>query len=198
MMTVFDLIVGRRSIRRFEQRPVGAEVLDRCIEAARLAPSGSNLQPLEYLVVEDPEVCERVFPQTAWAGYLEDGEPPPSLRPTAYVFILVNTNIRPSADKDVGIAAENITLAALEAGVGSCMLGSLKKEHLRDILNIPADRTIALAVALGFPAESPVAEEMRAGREGSAHEYYRDEDDVLHVPKRRKRDILHKNRYGSR
>ena len=189
-MSTYELILQRRTIRRFKQEPLDKQLLERCVNAARVAPSGGNLQPLEYIVVDDPQQVEQVFPHTAWAGYLPDWQPPVGQRPVAYIFILTNTDIG-SAPADVGIAAENITLTALEAGVGSCMVGSLARQARTALLAVPEHCQISLAIAMGYPAEEPVMEEMK----DDCIEYYLDENDRLHVPKRLLDQILHWDRY---
>ncbi len=189
-MTTYELILSRRTIRKFEQTPVPTDLLEKCVNAARVAPSGGNLQPLEYIVVADPEQCQQVFPHTAWASYLDDGTPGPGEQPVAYIFILTNTEIRANAQQDVGIAAANIVLVALDEGVGSCMIGSLDRDALRKVLKVPEHCQISLAIALGYPAEQPVMEEMT----GDSIKYYRDEQGTLHVPKRALADVVHWNR----
>ena len=190
-MNVYELIQKRRTIRRFEQKPVPNELLQRCVNAARVGPSGANLQPLEYIVVSEPEQCQQVFPHTAWAGYLPDWSPAAEERPTAYIFIIVNREVRADAPMDVGIAAENITLVALAEGVGSCMVGSLDHDALRKVLTVPQHCEILLTVALGCPAEQPQMVAMT----GDSIKYYRDEDGTLMVPKRALDNVLHWQRY---
>ncbi len=190
-MNVYQLMQKRRTIRRFEQKPVPNELLQRCVNAAQIGPSGANLQPLEYIVVSEPEQCQQVFPHTAWAGYLPDWSPAAEERPTAYIFILTNSEVRANAPMDVGIAAQNITLVALEEGVGSCMIGSLDRDALRGVLEVPPHCEISLTVALGYPAEQPQMVEMT----GDSIKYYRDEDGTLNVPKRALDDVLHWQRY---
>jgi len=190
-VTVYELIQKRRTIRRFEQKPVPKDLLEQCVNAARIAPSGGNLQPLEYIVVSEPEQCQQVFPHTAWAGYLPDWSPGPEERPMAYIFILTNREVRANAPMDVGIAAENITLVALAEGVGSCMVGSLDHDALRQVLAVPQDFEILLMVGLGYPAEQPQMVEMS----DDSIKYYRDEDGTLNVPKRALKDVLHWQRY---
>ncbi len=211
-MTTYELIVQRRTIRKYEQKPVPKELLDKCVNAARMGPSSANLQPLEYIVVDDPEQCQRVFPQTAWARYLDNGTPGPDERPTAYIFILTNTQRRANAPMDVGtahifilsktqrqanapmdvgIAAQNIVLVALEEGVASCMIGSLDHDALQQVLVVPDHCEISLAIALGYPAEQSAWEEMA----GDSIKYYRDDEGILHVPKRSLADLVHRNQY---
>jgi len=191
-VNVYELIQKRRTIRRFEQQPVPHELLQRCVNAARIGPSGANLQPLEYIVVSELKQCQQVFPHTAWAGYLPDWSPGADERPTAYIFIITNTERRAKALMDVGIAAQNITLVALEEGVGSCIIGSLDRDALRGVLAVPARCEISLMVALGYPAEQPQMVEMT----GDSIKYYRDEDGTLQVPKRALADVLHWEQYS--
>jgi nitroreductase len=64
---IYDIIISRRSIRKFEQKPIDIEILKKLVNAARLAPSMANLQPLEYVIVNDPNVCDGVFSALRWA-----------------------------------------------------------------------------------------------------------------------------------
>jgi nitroreductase len=192
-MGVMDVIRARRTVRFYEQRPVAREVLRELVDAARFAPSGGNVQPLEYVVVDDAEVAARVFGTLAWAGGVRPRRnPTEGKRPVAYVVVLVNRQVRASGGQhDAGAAIENLLLAGWEKGIGSCWLGSVKRDELRGILGIPEHLEIDSVVSLGYPAEQPVAEEMT-----DSVEYYLDESDRLHVPKRRLDDIMHVNGYG--
>ncbi len=188
-MGVYKTIVRRRTIRRFQDKEIPYQVLERCVNAARLAPSGSNQQPCEYLAIDEKSLLSKVFSTLSWAGYITDGRPVESEVPRAYIVILVNSNIRSEGyQHDVGFAAENITLTALEEGVGSCCLGSIDRKALRKNLNIPPRYLIDLVVALGYPEESPLEEPWR-----DSVKYWKDEKRVLHVPKRNLKEILHRN-----
>ncbi|MDZ7373810.1 MAG: nitroreductase family protein [candidate division KSB1 bacterium] len=194
-MSVYDLILRRRTIRRFRQDPVPFDLLLRMVNAARLAPSGANLQPLEYVVVTDPEIVPRVFAATRWAAYLgEQGVPREGERPPAYVVVLINRQVRAHGGyHDCGAAIENMILVALEAGFGTCWIGSLDKPALHQTLGIPEAYEIDSVLAVGAPAEVAVPEPM-----GDSVRYYRDGEGVHHVPKRNLREVLHLDRYGSR
>lgn len=188
-MRVYETIVRRRTIRRFQDKRIPYEVLERCVNAARLAPSAANLQPCQYLVIDEESLLDKVFATLKWAGYITDGRPGEFEVPRAYIVILVNRNICTEGyQHDVGFAAENITLTALEEGIGSCCLGSINRKALRENLNIPARYIIDLIVALGYPKESPLEEPWR-----DSVEYWKDEKRVLHVPKRNLREILYRN-----
>jgi len=191
-MGIYETVISRRSIRRFKDIPVPRQILERCINAARLAPSAANLQPLEYITVDDEQLLPQVFSTLQWAAYIRPkGDPPPGKRPRAYIATLKNNNAGISASVyDIGMAVENIILVALAEGVGSCPFTSVDRDKLRIILNVPSDYEIPLVLALGYPDESPVEEPF----DGSV-KYWRDEDDVHHVPKKKLETVLHWNTF---
>ncbi|MCK4326554.1 nitroreductase family protein, partial [bacterium] len=172
--------------------PVPKEILEKLIKAARLAPSAANLQPCEYIVVDEPSLVANVFSTLRWAGYIAPrGDPPEEERPVAYIIVLLNKEkVKAGGERDAAAGIENIVLAALEEGIGSCWLGSIERERLRSILNIPQHCEIDSVVAIGYPRESPVVEEMK-----DSIKYWKDNKNILHVPKRRLEDILHWNKY---
>ncbi|MFO7742045.1 MAG: nitroreductase family protein [Anaerolineae bacterium] len=178
-----------RSIRRFYQDvPVSMETLRQLVDLARLSASGANLQPLKYVLSSDPHTNAQIYPHTRWAGYLEDWNgPAEGQRPAAYIIILGDTEIRKSIGCDHGIAAQSIMLGAAEQGLGGCMLGALDRSALREVLSIPERCEILLALALGKPKETVVLEEV--GPDADI-KYYRDENDVHHVPKRSLEEII--------
>jgi nitroreductase len=192
-MSVYELIKKRRSIRRFLPKQIPYEILQTIVDAGRLAPSGSNLQPLEFIVVDDPELVASVFDHTRWAGYLppEIGPPPAGQRPEAFVVVLCNRQKSSTwTEHDAGAAIENMILVALDEGIGSCLLGSIAREEIKRILSIPEHCDIDSVLALGYPNEEPVMVEFQ----GSV-KYWRDEKGVQHVPKRALTEVIHHNKY---
>jgi nitroreductase len=189
---VYKAITERRTIRCFKQDKIPKRVLEKLINAARLAPSGANLQPLEYIIVNDENKLNEVFENVKWAGYIAPkGNPKEGERPTAYIIVLVDKNNNTTtASYDVGAAVENILLTAWEEGIGSCWMGSINRDNLRKIFNVPNDFTIDSVIALGYKGESPVVEEYK----GSV-KYWKDDNNVLHVPKRNLKDILYWNKF---
>jgi len=189
---VDELARKRRTIRRFQKRKVPYDVLERCVDAARLAPSGANMQPCEYIVVDDEALLPQVLSTLKWAGYIAPkGDPPLGEEPTAYIVILLNRQKRPQGgNHDVGIAAAYISLVAFEKGLGTCLLGSVDRDRLRKILKVPDHCEIDLVVALGYPNETPAVEEL-----SDSIKYWKDDQGVLHVPKRKLGDIVHRNHY---
>ncbi len=191
-MGIYEAAISRRSIRRFKDMPISREILGRCVDAARLAPSASNLQPLEYVVIDDAQLLPQVFSTLKWAAYISPaGNPPQGKRPKAYIIILRNRDIGVSSSVyDVGAAMENIILVAMEEGLGSCPVASVDRDKLRQTLDIPGVYEIPLVMALGYPDESPVAESF----DGSI-KYWKDQDGVLHVPKKKLEMVLHWNSF---
>lgn len=190
-MGVYEIAIRRRSIRRFKDIPVPHQVLERCVNAARLAPSAANLQPLEYIIIDDEQLLAEVFSTLKWAAYIRpEGDPPPGKRPKAYIIMVNSSNVSTSSAYDVGAAMENMILVALEEGVASCPIASVDRDKLRRVLNIPGDYEIPLALALGYADESPVEEPF----DGSV-KYWKDEHGVLHVPKKKLERVRHWNTF---
>ncbi len=190
MKKVYDLIGARRTVRSFRPDPVPRALLEGLVDAARLAPSAANLQPLEFIVVDEPALRAEVFPCLKWAAYIAPaGNPAPGHEPAAYVVALVNTEVREKMfEYDVGAAHENMILTAAGEGVASCWLLSIDRDRLRGILKVPETYRIDSVLALGYPAEAPVAEEY-----GDSCRYWKDGSGTLHVPKRKRADVIHIN-----
>ena len=179
-----DLVRKNRTYRRFHQaEKVGRETLKELAGLARLSASGGNMQPLKFMLSSEPEKNAEIFPCLRWAGYLKDWPGPgEGERPAAYIVILNDNEIRKGAGgTDYGIAAQSITLGAVEKGLGCCMIGSIDRDALRQVLNLPERYDISLVIAIGKPSEKVVLEE--TGPDGDI-KYYRDDQDVHHVPKR--------------
>ncbi len=194
-MDFMEIVRSRRTIRFFKQDPIGEEVLFELVEAARRAPSASNGQPLEYVIVNDKGQVERVFEQLAWGAYVQPRrDPPAGRRPVAYIVVLINSEweLGRFGVVDAAAAIENILLAAWSKGIGSCWLASVKRESAAEILDIPEQCRIDSVVALGYPDEDPLLEECTS----EAIEYYLDDNDRLHVPKRPLKKITHVNTFG--
>ena len=198
-MDIYEAAVSRRSIRRFKDIAVPYDALEKCVNAARLAPSARNRQLCEYIIIDDEQLLPKVFDSiTRWAGQAKPkGGAPPRYNPKAFIIILINSTLeaelggtRRTTIYDVGLAAENIILVALEQGIGTCPVLSFDENELKQVLNIPDDYGIALVVALGYPDESPVPEVSN----GSI-EYWIDSQGTRHVPKRKLEDITHRNKF---
>ncbi|MFN2291137.1 MAG: nitroreductase family protein [Anaerolineae bacterium] len=184
-----DLILRNRSYRRFyEDERIGEEMLRDLVDLARLSASGANRQPLKYILSTEREQNAALFDCLAWAGYLEDwAGPAPGERPAAYVVILGDTEISKLFGIDPGIAAQSILLGATEKGLGGCILASIQRDRLCQILSVEPRYEILYVLALGKPREVVVIESLPP--DGSIR-YWRDKQDMHHVPKRSLDDII--------
>lgn len=188
-MAVKDLVKQNRSYRRFvQQDSVTRDMLLALVDSARLTPSAANRQVLRYYISYEAESNAAIFPHLGWAGYLREWPgPEEGERPAAYIILLQEKQAGAMAAIDCGIAAQTILLQAVEAGLGGCLLANLDKTALRQALNIADRYEILLVVALGTPQEEVVIEELQG--DGDV-KYWRDVQQVHHVPKRALRDIL--------
>ncbi len=188
-MKIRDLIIRNRTCRRFDQTAsIQMVTLRELVDLARLSASSANLQPLKYVLSTDPATNEVIFEQLAWAGYLTDWPgPQEGERPVAYIIILGDRKIKFPIDCDHGIAAQSIMLGATERGYSGCIISAVKRRELARRLTIPEHLEIMLVLALGKCAEKVVLEE--ADEKGDIR-YWRDEQDVHHVPKRKLTEII--------
>lgn len=152
-----------------------------------MGASGRNGQTLKYQIILRESKRNQVFETLSWAGYLSDWDGPvEGERPSAYVIMLNDDNLGKNYFSDDGIAVQNLLLGAVEGGFGGCILRAFKEKELRDILQIPVDFKIIQVLALGKPKEEVVLEEMQNGN----IKYWRDENQVHHVPKRKLDDLI--------
>ena len=184
-----DLVKKNRSYRRFYQdEKISEEILTYLINLARLTPSAANVQPLKYIVSNNDKVCTSIFNCLGWAGYLKDWSGPlEGERPSAYIVILNDISISKSVMCDQGITAQTILLGAVEKGFGGCMLASFAKDKLIKSINIPKGLEPILVIALGKPKETVRIQEIELQE---SIKYFRDEDDVHIVPKRKLEDVI--------
>jgi len=187
---VYNAILSRRSIRRFQQKSIEIKLLKKFVNAARLAPSAANLQPLEFFVVNDKKLCSEIFETIGWAGYLKDWSPDKDEQPAAYIVILTRETKNQWYIRDASLASENIVLIAESEGIGSCILLNINKDRIRRILEIPKSLEIDSIIALGYKAEKCVVEDIK-----DSVEYWRDKNQILHVPKRKIENIIHVNKF---
>ena len=174
MDNLMDLLKTRRTYRRFEQKEISQEIIDEILEAARLASSAANKQPLSYIVVKDAGKVEDVFVYTKWAGALppEQGQPREGEHPVLFIAVVENLDINQNCDTDAGLAISNMTLAAWNRGVGSCMIGACNKAALAEMFGLTENQVLHTVVAFGYPThESHVVDV----EEKDQFKYYLDE-----------------------
>jgi nitroreductase len=188
-MTILkELILRNRSYRRFYQSErISKTQLLEWVDLARNSASARNAQPLKYLLSTDESLNAEIFDHLAWAGYLTQWPgPDEGERPSAYIIMLYDTRIPGNYLCDEGIATQSILLGATEAGFGGCIIYSVNRNKLRDTLNLPDHFEIIQVLALGKPKETVILEVMKEGDV----KYWRDENQVHHVPKRPLEEII--------
>jgi nitroreductase len=184
-----ELIRSNRSFRRFHQEHrIKRETLVALVDLARHSASAANHQPLKYYLSTEAQTNAVIFDTLGWAWYLQDwGGPAEGERPSAYIVILGDTQVHNSFSCDHGIAAQSMLLGAVERGLGGCVVGSISRGKLRQELALEERFEILLVLALGKPSETVVIDEI--GPDGSI-KYWRDDQDVHHVPKRSLDEII--------
>ncbi len=190
-MSLYELVKRCRSYRRFEEDFfIPLKILEELISLARLSASAGNLQPLKYILSNDPRSNARIFPYLHWAAYLKDWPgPAEGERPSAYIIVLGDKDIAQVFGVDAGIATQNILLGAVEKGLGGCIIGSVDRDELRRELKIPERFEILHVIALGLPKEKVVVEDIPPGGD---IRYWRDQNGVHHVPKRPLEELIWK------
>jgi len=186
-----ELLIKNRSYRRFyQEEKIDMQDLKDMISNVRFIPSAANLQPLEFILVNDETLNNAIFKNLKWAGYLKDWNGPDrGERPASYIIVLGNKEISSYIDLDFGIALQTILLSAVEMGYGGCTIVSFNKDNIRDIFKIPEHYDILCVIAIGKPKEKIVLEDVK----DNDIKYWRDENQVHHVPKRTLNDLIFKS-----
>ncbi len=187
-MSIMESLVTRRTYRRFDQRPVPQDVVEDMIEAVRLSSCGANRQAVRLVIIQKPEDVARVQPLVKWAAYLppEQGTPKPEELPTLFVAVVQDTAIPGDLATDTGIALANLTLAAWDKGVGSCIMGAIDRPRLSEMMGLSDGMVLHSMVALGYPSHTSRVVPMT---EQTGVKYYLDEERNYCVPKRSAEEI---------
>ena len=187
-MNVMELLATRRTYRRFAQKPVPQDVVTDMVEAVRLSSCGANRQAVRLVVVQSPEMVAKVQPLVKWAAYLppEQGTPKADELPILYVAVVQDTSIPGDLATDTGIALANLTLAAWNKGVGSCIMGAINKPALTELLGIAEPQKLAFMVACGYPTHAAHIVPLTAE---TGVKYYLDDARDYCVPKRSAEEI---------
>ncbi len=158
-----NLVRRRCSVRAYEDRPVAEEALRRCLEAARLSPSACNAQPWRFIVVDEPELKDRVA--TCTVGGVVPMNAFARQAPVLVVVVMERANFTSRFGSvvkgksfpliDIGIAAEHFCLQATEEGLGTCIVGWFDERGIRRLLGVPRRSRPILVLTLGYPADAP-------------------------------------------
>ncbi len=168
-MGFLDLANKRYSVRNYKSTPIPREKIDRCLEAARLAPSACNSQPWKFVVVDDPELKIKLA-KAAFDGLLDFNH----FAFKAPVLVLIVSERQKILAKlgsivkkknfslmDIGIVAEHLCLQASEEGLGSCILGWFNEKKVKKLLSIPTLKKVELMITVGFSADDKIPDKKR-------------------------------------
>lgn len=169
-MKFLELARNRKSARKYSSKPVPRELIEQCLEAARLAPSACNSQPWTFIVVDNEEKKNEIARQTMTGLYKMN-----AWTETAPVIVVVLTERSRYAARmggtlrgvkysliDIGIACDHFTLQAEELGLGTCWIGWFNERKLKKILDLPKSAKIDVVISLGYPhPDSPPREKRR-------------------------------------
>ena len=159
----FKLVSERRSVRKYNPVPVEREKLLACLEAARLAPSACNAQPYKFIVVDAPDLKEKLAAAAFSGLYSSTGF---AARAGALVAVVsqkgkltawLGNQVRDTNFRliDIGIAAEHFVLAAEEQGLGTCWLGWFDAKGAAKALGLPAGLKVEIMLSVGYADEAP-------------------------------------------
>ncbi len=164
-----DLVRKRQSVRGYTPRPVEKAKIERCLEAARLAPSACNAQPWTFIVVDEAGLknqladltADRWLPLNHWTKQA----------PVHVAVVVEHANLTSRIGArikqrafpwiDLGIAVEHFCLQAAADGLGTCILGWFKEEEARDLLHIPTNKRLGLIITLGYAADKKIRPKIR-------------------------------------
>ena len=156
------LVKGRRSVRRFRNEPVARDLIEKCVEAARFAPSAENLQPWRFLVFDEPQLKNAlagaafsgIYRVTNWAS-----------KAPVLVVVLAERKLATQIGSllqgsqwwllDVGIAGEHFVLQAQELGLGTCWIGAHDEQIAKEVLGVPENVRVVAMTPLGYPGQEP-------------------------------------------
>ena len=190
-MNLEKLLEWRRSYRKFdEERELTKEDIDGILSSIKFASCANNRQFLRFISIESKEKVLEIFDNTRWAASLPNdaGRPKEGERPVYFIAILSDKEKKLKFDGvDQGLVISNLTLAAAERGIGSCIIGSVLDEKMREVLSYDERYTCSLVVAFGYPRIESSIKEIDLEEDQS---YYLDDKKNYVVPKYKLDDIV--------
>ena len=195
MDNLFKIISTRRSIRRFDsKRSIAQEILKDIVKLGSLAPSRLNMQPWQFIVINEEDSKSKIFENILWGSKNPANKIFSDINhaPNSYVVILVDEKImRAGYEYELGACAENMMVYAWSLGIGSVWIHSLDKEKITSCLEIPAEIKLNSIIALGYPDHMSEVVELN-----DSYTYSVNDQNNLTVPKRDIDKIVFYNLYG--
>ncbi len=191
-----ELVSKRRSIRRFGDKKIDLNVLKNIVKCGRLYPSRGNRQPLKFILVDDEQMCGKIFDNILWGSKVSEYKifNDKEYSPKAYILVLIDKNITNAGyEYEMGASIQNMLLCATENQIGSVWIKSADMKKIKKLLKIEENNIeIDSLIALGYAKHTSKIIEM----EDSFNTIIDDELN-LNVPKRKERDIIFYNKYGN-
>lgn len=180
-MNFLELATKRQSVRKYRNQPVEREKIDRCLEAARIAPSACNSQPWYFVVFDDPakvaEIAKETYSPIVSFNKFALQAPVIAMiimeKPTAVSQIGGRIKNKEYALIDIGISAEHFCLQAAEEGLGTCMIGWFNEKKLKKMFKVPDQRAVVLLITLGYPDDEPRTKKRKAPGEIAQYNQYK-------------------------
>ncbi len=147
-----EVLAKRQSIRDFEDRPVPDEKLDAILESAHIAQSGCNSQAWKFVVVKDAQIRKQLM--RAAENQSQVGQAPVIIAAVALDPNRLMPNGVPACAVDLAIAVENMALAAVDEGLGSCWIGGFSQDEARRVLGVPDKYRVDAMLPIGYPRRS--------------------------------------------
>ena len=171
-MTVLDAIKNRRSVRKYDSKTIPAAVMEKLCDSLRLAPSACNFQPWRFLLVTGPDLKDQLVNAARAQSFIAEaplivvgcGFPD-----DAYKSMGGHGN---SIEVDIAIAMTQLTLAAVEEGLGTCWIGAFDEKQVKATLNIPKNARVVAMTPVGYPSDPDMIRPVEDGRRKSAEEIF--------------------------
>jgi nitroreductase len=154
-MEFYDVILKRKSVRKYDPEPIPEKILKKILEAGRIAPSAKNIQPWRFIVIKDPEMKKKVAEACNNQMFMAEADVIVcgcALEKIAYGRMGGSLNSYPI---DLAIAFDHMILAATSEGLGTCWIGAFSEEKVKEVLGVPKDVRVVALTPIGYPAEEP-------------------------------------------
>jgi nitroreductase len=157
-MDTINTILNRRSIRKYKDKKIPAEIINNLLKAAMYAPSAFNMQPWEFIVIDDKAVFENIITAVPYTEMIREA--------SHVIIVCGNFDMEKNNDfilQDCSASAQNILLAAHALGIGTCWIASSgineTVDALKKLFILPVNILPVAVISLGYPDETPEAED---------------------------------------